>query len=182
MRMRNIQMLTLQGEWMNQMVNAFNKVMVAMSILFVASCSGGLSSDYSVDPLSYSIQINGKEGVEFDRARIKVKLFGTARNVADNAATLISESVLAIGQIPSTINLRWPENDYQLIDSPPVSAQEGAIYYLSITIDYNGDSVICTGDFVQNYDETPFTTINGMPLETIEFHVTATKNEYCQVF
>ena len=60
MRMRNIQMLTLQGEWMNQMVNAFNKVMVAMSILFVASCSGGLSSDDSVDPLSYSIQIKGK--------------------------------------------------------------------------------------------------------------------------
>ncbi len=167
---------------MNKLIIVSSKLLIALPIFLMTACGGDSNSEEPVDPLSYSIKIESQEEIELDNAQIRIRLFGTHRHVADNEATLISDSVQSIDKVPTTIDLQWPENDYQLIDSPPVSVQEDAEYYLTIRIDSDGDSVICSGDFVQDYDKTPFTRINGIPSEPIEFYITTATNESCYIF
>ncbi len=168
---------------MHQLFSAKKKLLVLASIGILASCGGDSSSDDPVDSLSYNIQLVGQEDVELDSANIKVKLYGTDRNVADNQATLISETVLELDRIPSSIDLTWPENAYQLIDEPPVNAKEDATYYLNITIDSDGDGIVCSGDLMRDFDETPFFTMNEMPTESLEFNVTVISDgTVCQEF
>lgn len=83
---------------------------------------------------------------------------------------------------PSTIDVAWSEYDYQLINNPPVAQRADAIYYFRVSIDADNDGVICTGDLTQDYDKTPFFTVDDIPSETVEFHLRPAAQEQCQMF
>jgi len=154
-------------------------ILLVFSIGTVISCGNDSGLERSG---FYNIQIDYSEVVVFDDASIKIGLYGTDRTVSGNSATLISESILNLREIPSNLSLRWPDNDYQLIDSPPVRAEEDAVYYFSLAIDSNNDGLLCDGDYRQDYDMTPFFTLAGIPIDVVLIHVNVINNGTCVEF
>jgi hypothetical protein len=130
----------------------------------------------------YTIKIRSQEEVEFNCANLKIELYGADGRVADNAATLISETVLGLRRMPATVDLEWPVNDYQMINNPPVKHKDDAVYYLVLSIDTNKDGKICKGDYILDYDGTPFFTIDEKPSETLVFDLQPVTGETCQKF
>lgn len=132
---------------------------------------------------SFSIHIMNPSDIVITDGRLKLQLYGTDRRVQDNSATLISEVEHNVTSIPLSLRMSWPEDSYNLIDNPPVAQQEDAVYYVRLSIDANNDGVLCQDeDYIQDYEKTPFFTLEEPPSEPIEFHIRPAEQEQCVMF
>ncbi len=147
---------------------------------FLYSCGGG---DNSTSPRgAYKMTINQEQNITFTDAKIKIIIYGSHNTVQDNSATVVSETIMNIEKLPSTILLSWPDNAYKLIDNPPVKSKENALYYFSISIDENNDGLLCSNDYRQDYSKTPFYTINSKPSGITDIYMTLQTNNTCYNF
>jgi len=166
---------------MENYLNVFTRFVVLTIVLVLTSCGGGSSSSDSNDS-QYTLQLTANQAVSLEKgARIKVTLSGFEQPLVDGFSTLISISELNIEQIPTVINLAWPKNAVEKI-VPPVKNQANVRYILGFSIDVNGDDLICRGDYIQDFNISPFNTFDGMPSSPISIQVREVEGDFCTSF
>jgi hypothetical protein len=152
---------------------------IILLYVIISSCGGG---DSSSTGNSYTIKVNHDSSVIFNNAKIKIILLGTDKTIQDNTATVISETIINIEKLPSSLILTWPDSAYKLINNPAVKSKENAVYYFSINIDENNDGLLCNNDYQQDYTKIPFKTISNKPSEITNFYVTLKTTKVCSTF
>jgi len=143
------------------------KIVIVAIALLLGACGG--DSDDSSEMLKVNILSN--TAPEFEKATLRFTIFGAEENFQDGYATIIYDNEFTINEIPSTVLVEWPANDYQLIFNPPVNSPDDAIYFFNLTVDINNDGLICEGDYIRDFESSPFYTFGGSPPEEVELYV-----------
>ena len=149
------------------------KILLLLSILTISACDD--------DDNDYTVRLQSTPGVQASNATAQITLFGFDRTVADGPATAVDQTFASISGIPADITLTWPSNPHTLIDVGfgPVDVSDGR-YYLSVFVDIDGDGMICMGDYIQDFDQTPFRSFSDKPVSVTVINVEPQEIDFCQ--
>lgn len=134
------------------------------------------------DDNRYSIRLEGDSAIVFSNANAKILLFGINSTFQDNPATVIDVNILPVNKLPVQFDLTWPQDAESLIDTPPVTEAGQARYYFSVSVDIDGDGMICQGDLIRDFDQTPFLSFSERPTSTTTIVMKAQEIEFCRQF
>ncbi len=129
----------------------------------------------------YSVSLEG-EATLFNDAKARVVLFGINSTFVDQPGTLIDEIILAVTDLPVLYELDWPKDAHTLIQNPPVTDPSNARYSLFVTIDVDGDGMMCQGDLRRDYDVSPNVSFSARPTGTTTIVMTEQEVDFCRQF
>lgn len=111
---------------------------------------------------SIDITIKSNEDVILDSsAQIKFKLWGIDHNWADVSATLLHTYIEEINDIPTTFSLVYDQEWSKNIE-PNTGENSNFVYYITLTVDANGDGYMDNRDYIRDYDLSPFNSQSVM--------------------
>jgi len=147
-------------------------ITLLLFFIMMTSCGNNNKSDSSNDAKQYSVKLSPVNEVELlEEATLRFTLYGAIKDFTDGDATILRDDEFTLTSIPEVIIATWPDNDFQLIDNPPVSSASEAIYFFNLSIDINNDGLICEGDYIFDYENTSFWSIESKPTDIIEIYV-----------
>ncbi len=129
----------------------------------------------------YSVEIEGQAALSND-AKVRIQLFGIDANIADAPASLIDGQIFPVISLPELYELNWPRNAESLIQNPPVNPSSQPRFYLFVTLDVDGDGMLCQGDLVRDRDATPSENLSERPTSTITVVMKEQEADVCRQF
>lgn len=124
-----------------------NRCLVLFLGLYVVSCTHRDESDYHL-----LIGFTSTSAVTFSSAsRVKIQLWAHSKLVADAPATNLQTTLFPINNLNQSFDIRFDKADFDRVEFKSGEPNEFG-YYITFAIDVNGDSSICAGDYMQDFD------------------------------
>ncbi|OHD55601.1 MAG: hypothetical protein A2Y33_13275 [Spirochaetes bacterium GWF1_51_8] len=125
----------------------FSIVLIAVYAIFNFSCSDLLGIK------EVAITIDSESDLTlYTHSKIKFAIYGYDTSIADQAASLLNESVMDLDEIPHKFIILCDESWNSKIT--PVALKKYN-YYIAIKTDINNDSIVNAYDYGQDYIKTP---------------------------
>ena len=122
---------------------------------------GGCTSD-STEGDSVVVEVRAGRAVDLPKtARAHLVLYGIDSAMADQPASVVAAYDGLIERLPATVGLDLPARPTERID--PLTSEPRPRWYLHIEISAAGDfSVRCPGDWIEDYDRSPFSATGSI--------------------
>jgi len=149
-------------------------------VALMQSCSNPVTTNFD-----YLVKINIKSEsvITFtDSSRIKIKLFAHDERVADASATNLKTIDTLISAVNGEYTFGFNKSDFESVQPNSRSGEYG--YYVTFTIDLNDDRKICVGDYIQDYERSPFVSYSQVDTgdRTIEFYTKEVVSGNCYAY